>query len=207
MRKVIAIFLNIVTILLFSSCTGNTDAPKMLSKEGIAPYDLSEGEMYLLQSLGLDLNTNIVSFKAPEAAKSLKVNVYLLNDKGTWDVTGGGQVSLGQDAGPDARLEGTFAMMLKDNFAISFSINTKGRALYKTDKLDVNYEIVASSKVFLSDFQEIEINKEIPVAIMIYDSGNSMKSYSIDDFFSPSKFEDMDLVQAVTLIFTDDLDS
>jgi len=201
-RKVIAMFLSVAIMLLLSACTSKRSAPKMLSKEGIAPYELSKSDIYLLQSLGLDLNTNIISFKAPQNTKSLKVNVYLLKDNGTWDATGGGQVSLGQEAG----LEGTFAIMLKDNFAINFCINTKGRSLYKTDKLDVDYEVVASSKVFLSEFQKIELNKEIPVAIMIYDSGNSMGSYSTEDFFSPSKFEEMDLVQAVTLIFADGAD-
>lgn len=130
--------------------------------------------------------------------------VYVLGDKGTWNAMGGVQVSLGQDANPDARLEGTFAMLLKDDYAIDININTMSRASYKTDTLDVHYEIMVSSKGFLTDFQEIEINKEIPVAIMIYDSGTSMRSYVMEDFFSPSEFEKMDLVQAVTLTFTDD---
>jgi hypothetical protein len=49
----------------------------------------------------------------------------------------------------------------------------------------------------------IEINKEIPIAIMIYDTGVMMRAYSLEDFFSPSRFEKMNLVQAVTLTFTD----
>lgn len=204
MRKFITIFLVIVLTIVFSACSNNTVAPKLLSKEGVAPYKLSESDTYLLKSLGLETDTNIISFKAPKTAKSLKVNVYVLNDDDTWDVISGGQVLLGQDANPDDRLEGTFTMMLKDNYAIDFNINTKGMASYQTDTLDVDYEIVASSKGFLTDFQKIEINKEIPVAIMIYDSGSSMRSYAMEDFFSPSRFKEMDLVQAVTLNFTDE---
>ncbi|AOT71236.1 hypothetical protein [Geosporobacter ferrireducens] len=204
MRRFFTIFLIIVIIMVFSACSNNTGTPKLLSKEGVAPYELSESDTYLLQSLGLEKDTNIISFKAPKTARSLKVNVYVLNDNDTWNVMGGGQVSLGQDANPDDRLEGTFAMMIKDNYAIDFNINTMGRASYQTDTLDVDSEIVASSKGFLTDFQRIEINKEIPVAIMTYDSGTSMRSYTMEDFFSPSRFEEMDLVQAVTLIFTDE---
>jgi len=50
-------------------------------------------------------------------------------------------------------------------------------------------------------FQGIEMDKEIPVAIMVYDSGTIMRSYSLQDYFEPSKFEGMDLVQVVTLTF------
>lgn len=203
-RRFFTVLLVIVMTIVISACSNNTDTPKLLSKEGVAPYELSESDTYLLQSLGLEKDTNIISFKAPKAAKNLQVNVYVLNDDDTWDVIGSGGVSLGQDANPDYRLEGTFAMMLKDDHAIDFNINTMGRASYQTEKLDVDYEIVSSSKGFLTDFQEIEMNKEIPVAIMIYDSGTSMRSYAMADFFSPSKFDEMDLVQAVTLTFTDE---
>lgn len=202
MKKFFLLFLVIVLAIVFSACSNNTDIPKLVSKEGIAPYELSESDTYLLESFGLEQDANILSFKAPKTARSLKVNVYTLNDDDTWNVMGDGQVSLGQDTDPDDRLEGTFTMMLKDNYAIDFNINTKGMASYQTDTLDVDYEITASLKGFLTDFQSIEINKEIPVAIMIYDSGSSMRSYDVGDFFSPSKFEEMDLVQAVTMTFT-----
>lgn len=206
MRKFLTIFLVMVLTIVLSACSNNTDSPKILNKEGVAPYELSESDTYLLTSLGLEMDTNIISFKAPKTAKSLKVNAYALNDDNAWHVIGGGQISLGQDADPDARLEGTFTMMLKDNYAIDFNINTMGRASFQTDTLAVDSEIMASSKGFLTDFQSIEINKEIPVALMVYDSGSSMRSYTLEDFFAPSSFEEMDLVQAVTLTFTDEND-
>lgn len=220
MRKVFTIFL-VIVIIVCTACSNNTFIPKtlnekevtphelsesdryLLSKEGVAPYALSDSDKYVLQSLGLESNTNIISFKAPKAIRSLKVKVYILEDNGTWNVMREGGVSFGQDANPEDRLEGTFAMILKENYAIDFNINTMGRASYKTESLDFDYEMGASLKCYLTDFQTIEINKEIPVAIMIYDSGNSMRPYSMEDFFSPSGFEDMDLVQAVTLIFSD----
>lgn len=204
MRKIFTIFLVMALTTVLSACSNNTDSPKLLSKEGVAPYDLSESDTYLLESLGIKNDTTIISFKAPKTAKSLKVNVYVLNDDDTWHVIGDGQVLLGQDTNPDDRLEGTFTMMLKDNYAIDFNINTMGMASFQTETLDVDSEITASLKGFLTDFQKIEINKEIPVALMVYDSGSSMRSYAMEDFFSPSSFEDVDLVQAVTLTFTDE---
>lgn len=205
-RKFITLLLVIASTMVFSACSNNTDTPKSLSNEGVAPYELSESDTFLLESLGLEKNSTIISFKAPKTAKSLKVNVYTLTDDDTWSVLGDGQVFLGADASPDARLEGTFAMMLKDNYAVDININIMGRSSYTTNTLDVDYEIVASSIGFLTDFQKIEINKEIPVALMVYNSRSSMRSYSMEDFFSPSKFGEMDLVQAVTLTFTDEND-
>ncbi len=58
-----------------------------------------------------------------------------------------------------------------------------------------------SMKGFLQEFPRIEIDKEIPIAFMVYDSGTIMRSYSLQDYFEPSIFEGMDLVQVVTLIF------
>ena len=85
-------------------------------------------------------------------------------------------------------------------------ITAKGRFSQKDSPLDMESQFLASSKGFLTEFEEIKLNKEIPVVIMIYDSGTSMKTYSMDDFFSTSIFESVDLVQAVTLTFTDKVD-
>jgi len=197
-------FLVIISSIVFSACSNNTEMPKSHTKEGVAPYELTESDTYLLRSLGLEKEINIVSFKAPKTAKSLKVNVYTLQEDDTWSVIGDGQIFLGADANPDDNLEGTFAMKLKDNYAIDFNINTTAMVSYKTDTLDVDYEILASSEVYLTEFQKIEINKEIPVAMMIYNDSSSMKSFTMGDFFSPSRFEEMDLVQAVTLTFIEE---
>lgn len=62
---------------------------------------------------------------------------------------------------------------------------------------------MASAIGFLQEFQKIEINQEIPVALMVYDSGPRLESYSLNDYFEPSKFDGMDFVQVVTLNFTD----
>jgi len=62
---------------------------------------------------------------------------------------------------------------------------------------------MASYKAYLPESQEIELNMEIPVAILVYDSGTTMRSYAPEQYFTPEDFEGMDLVQAVTLRFSD----
>lgn len=55
----------------------------------------------------------------------------------------------------------------------------------------------------MKEAQKIELGKEIPVSVLVYDNGNSMRSYTTEDYFEPEKFKDMDLVQAVTSEFLD----
>lgn len=112
-----------------TACSGRSDAPKLLDREGIAPYELSESETYILQSFNMDGTSQIVSFHAPKEALTLQVNAYRLEENERW-------VNI-------------------DGSGVSVSI------------------------------------------------GTSMRSYSLDDYDEPSKFAGMDLVQFVTLEFSD----
>ncbi len=185
------------------ACSDKSDSLKLLTKEGIMPYELSESEKYILQSFGMEGNSQIISFHAPEDAITLNVNVYRLEGGKNWNSSSGGAISIGTDREPMEQLTGTFTMQLKENYSIDFNINTSGRASYKTDEIILDTEIMTSTRSFLEEFQKIEINKEIPVALMVYDSGSSMRNYSLQDYFTPSEFDGMDLVQVVTLTFTD----
>ena len=56
---------------------------------------------------------------------------------------------------------------------------------------------------FLESFENIELNAEIPVAVMLCGSGTRMPGCTPQDYFDPSKFEGIDFAQAVTLEFSD----
>ncbi len=202
MKRVFSIMLLLSIMVTLAACSSESDLPKTLDKEGIAPYELSESEKYILQSFNMDGTSQIISFNAPKAAIALNVTVYHLEEDETWSSIGGGGISIGTDRKPIDQLTGTFTMQLKENYSIDFVINAGGLASYKTDEILLDNEIMASVKGFLQKFQDITINKEIPVALMVYDSGTSMRSYSLQDYFEPSKFQGMDLVQVVTLEFS-----
>ena len=203
MKKTFSVVLIFIIMMMLAACSSKTNLPKHLSKEGIAPYELSESESYILQSFGMDKNSQMFSFKAPKEVISLKVNVYRLESSENWVEIGGGAISIGSDRTSTDQLAGAFTVQLEENYAIDFNINCNGLASYKTEGISVDSEIITSEKGFLQEFQSIEINTEIPVALMVYDSGTVMRSYSLQDYFEPSKFEGMDLVQVVTLKFSD----
>ena len=203
MKKSFLIILFVAMVPALTACLGDQDTPKLLQKEGLAPYELTARESYLLQSFGIDNNAQIIAFNAPKEAISMEFNVYRLKD-GAWESIGGGAVSIGKERVPSEKLTGNITMLLKDNYALDLHVNCDGRSSFKTNPIDLNSEFMASAKVFLTEFQKIEINKEIPVALMVYDSGSTMRSYSLQDYFEPSKFQGMDLVQAVTISFSDE---
>lgn len=210
MKKLVAAVISILIVLGLSGCA---DKVKSISKEGVAPYKLSETDQYLLQSLGLEMKTNLISFKAPKTARGLKVQAYALDDSAQWENISNLMISLGEDQGSDARLQGTFAMLINEDHSIDLNITTMGRYATKVDSPGIEGNFSANAKVVIGDFREIELNKEIPLAILVYSSGSSLRSYSLDDFFSPSVFgetdsdiERPDLVRAITLTFTDKID-
>ncbi len=131
----------------------------------------------------------------------MDINVYKLGDDKKWEMIGGGGISIGKERVPIEQLVGTLAMQLRENNVIYFNINCGGRASFKTDEIILDTETMMSMKGFLQEFPRIEIDKEIPIAFMVYDSGTIMRSYSLQDYFEPSIFEGKDLVQVVTLIF------
>lgn len=203
MKRLMLIVTLVCMTAALTACSGSAGMPKYLSEEGIAPYELSEGEKYILQSFGMEGASQVISFNAPKDALSLDVTVYRLGDGGSWDNIGGGGISIGTDRKPTEQLTGTVTMQLKEDYSIDLHVNSAGTAAYITDPLSLEGEAMASLTGFLQKFQTITLNTEIPVALMVYDSGSRMKSYALEDYFEPSKFDGMDLVQAVTLTFSD----
>lgn len=174
-----------------------------LSKEQVAPYELSERETQLLGAFGMEENSQIVSFCAPETAITVTARVYKLKEDQTWETIGDGSMSIGKEREPVEQISGSFTMQIQDDRSIDFHINMAGQGAFSTKDVGENEEYIAEGKAFLKEAQKIELGKEIPVAILVYDNGNSMSSYTTEDYFEPEKFKDMDLVQAVTLEFSD----
>lgn len=202
MRNFTILLLVIALVLPLSSCTITTEKDSSLTKEGIAPYKMTESDEKLLQALNLTNDVSIIEFTAPKEAITVEVNIYILEAGDEWENMGGGMISLGTDASPTARLEGSLALLLRGDYGIDMNINTKGIATYQIKPLDIDFPIMASSKGFLREFQKIELDQEIPIAILVYSSKTSMTPYTLESYFTPSDFEGIDLVQAITVTFS-----
>lgn len=177
--------------------------PHTLPKEQVVPYELSERETQLLEAFGMDQNSQIISFCAPETAITVTARVYRLKEDHIWETIGDGSMSIGKEKEPVGQISGTFTMQIQDDRSIDFHINMAGQGAFSTKDIGKNQEYTIEGKAFLKEAQKIELDKEIPVSVLVYDNGNSMRSYTTEDYFEPEKFKDMDLVQAVTLEFSD----
>lgn len=193
-----------VCVLAFAGCSNTEDTTdkdtasqgaKYLEKEGIAPYDLSEGEEYILNVMNIKKDALLVSYNATENTKMLMVRVYNLND-GQWDEIGNLTFVIADD-----NKHGTISIMEKDNYVLELSTIS---ASAKSEKIDDENEYVQSQKTVINDFQNIELNKEIPVAIYINDSDTAGVPIELSEFSDPSNFEGIDLVRAVTFEFMDE---
>lgn len=151
-----------------------------LSKTGIAPYECSDSE-----------------------SVSMTVTISRLEEDGTWKEIGGGTISSGDDLSGREPLSGALTMKLEEDRRIDFHIRTSSLFSFRTDPVLPEPETLGSMTAFLQEFTEIEENKEIPAAILTYDSGSAMRSCSLQDYFDPSVFEGTDLVLAVTVRFSD----
>ena len=201
MKKYLIVFA--FMLLLSSGCSRKETSGNIGTEEGIAPYELSEGEQNILDSFGMGDTSKLISFLAPINADSIEVNVYRLTGADTWERIGNGAMSLGIDREPEQKVSGTIAIELKENYRIDFYINGAGQGHFTSKEIRLEEEPAAETKCFLNEFQQIELNKEIPIALRVYDSGTNMRSYQVQDYGNPSVFRKMDLVQAVTVTFSD----
>ena len=142
---------------------------------GIKPYDLSPENKDLLKTLNLDRDSNILSFKAPRGVKNIKASIYILDENGEWkEIDRLNNKVEDEDFHNKDFLEGTFSMVIDivHTEKIVIKLGSSIRSLVR-DKEDIYVEgelfegsYVSSSK-FLEEFREIELNKEIPLAIKI----------------------------------------
>ena len=203
MKRILSFILLFGSLLTLTACSDAADSSKVPDKTGLEPYALSEKEQDLLAAFGIQDKAQILSFRAPEETTSLHINVYQLSGGGNeWENIGGGDVSLdttGMES-PEQQ-SGTFTMQLRKDRSIDFDIDYIGHFSFETEPFTFDQEVIGSTWSFLDSFQNIEPDTEIPVAVIVYDSGNHMPSCTPQDYFDPSNFEGMDLVQAVTLEF------
>ena len=198
MKKIIVSLVVLLALLGFSACS----ATEQSEAAAVTPYEFTSQEEKVLQMFGIDSSAALVNFDAPSDSAALQVNVYYLTN-GAWQRYGGGTVSLGMENEQVNQLQGMVSVLRQDEYALAIRINNGGStATYNTDPLNSNMEGSTSAWTVLDSSKDIVLDQEIPVALYVYDDSYSMSGYTVDDYFTPEVFADMDLVQAVTLTFS-----
>jgi len=171
----------------------------------VSPYKMTDKEINLLQSLGLE-NYGLVTFHAPEGAVSLYFDLYQLNENNHWEKKSSGGILPGLPKDDtDTNFEGIFSVVRQIDYSYEFYINSLGIGGYRATPLETAPTNLAYFTSFLSEEETITLNEEIPVALMVYDSENSFYSpdHNLENYFNPEKLADKDIVFAVVLTFYD----
>ena len=159
---------------------------------------MSEDAAYLLQVFDLDDSAQILALRAPEGAVGLEVTVYRLGNDLAWNKTGGGEVI----GGSPEDVSGVFAMEAGPDQVVSLHFHGGVGYAIETDPIPTPEAYGYSMNVFLTEFQEMELDEEIPIALLAYDVSSFSENLPLLDFFTPANLEGINLVQAVTLTFT-----
>jgi hypothetical protein len=172
-------------------------------KDGIAPYELSDSDDYLLRCLGMEYDSILINYNAPDNALTFSVTFYTLGADMAWEyLTGGNTVSFGPSKDAGEEFKGTFSIILKDNMIEYRIISDSCVTTYSLT--DFKYEGMSYCKIAPTEFMDIEINQEVPVFLLVCNNNDWFYSFSLNDYYDTSRLKEMTSVLAVTFTFTDD---
>lgn len=199
MKKLCCIVVVLILGMLVASYTLGGSAHDVVR---IGPSSLSAREQALLFSFGMEDSAKLLSFTAPKETVSISVKIHRFRD-GEEEIVNGGGITFDKDAENLQSVAGTIAIQLQEDDVINYFINVAGRYGFQTEENVVDFEHLVSAKMFLHDFQKLNINEEIPIALFLYDDSTELGVYSLEDFRQPGKFADIRFAQVMTVTFSD----
>ncbi|MDR1630944.1 MAG: hypothetical protein LBS36_12160 [Oscillospiraceae bacterium] len=201
-KKILAFFL-CAAILLSLACSGSAGGAIPANKYGFAPYALSKEEAELLEYFAIENTSQLLSFKAPKEATAVWVNIYRLGANGQWSRIDSGGLDFINNTNSKNERSGVFAMRLYKDHTIECHISAGGRFSVATNTSETDGPGLSTAYAFLTQFQQAGLNEEVPVAMILNSADTSAGMAALlNDFSEPSGLAGLDLVQAVTLTFT-----
>ena len=161
-------------------------------------YDYTEEESELLDLLAFDFY--IATYHRTAEVNGIYLNLYQLKD-GVWEDIG----SMGAGVFDDTEaLDGKLAVQLQEDDAVWLSVQSDdgSNVLSKLEELKIDIADKKRSEVSLHESQEIALNEETVIRIIAVDEKQRIEM-ELNDFYETKKFEDLDLVLAVTVTFSD----
>jgi hypothetical protein len=191
--------------LSLSACTQtSTDASLFPTKEGVEPYQFSKHDKDILRLF--DGEVSLLRIKSPKEAQHLSVLLHTLKDDGTWDTCAtNNDMFWGEDTTSDQQLEGILALSREDDYSIKMRIGYETGATAFLNGIpapEFSFDPKAGSSAFLSEFQTIELDKEIPIAMLALNEDCELPTPSLSDYFDTSLLDGYDFVQIVTITFS-----
>lgn len=202
-RESVKKFLNRIMVLwiwlmlpALTACSQTPQKPEMY----IEKAELTRQEENLAKLLGANENQRIYDFKLDDTVQTVRVNTYELKD-GSWQLISGG----GGQQFSDSR--GRMALRfdkLSEGMRVAIQSEDEYSAVAHSTEPAEEIEGMSRTTSALEDLAEIEYEQEIPLAIQICTTKDSVYSYQVEYFFSPEEYEkhDYEEVYAVTVLFS-----
>ena len=188
----------LMVLLALGLCgCGAQAAPAMY----IQPAELTEEEGAVAKLLGADTDQYLFDVVLDGTAKTVSANTYELVD-GAWElINGGGGMTLKEGA-----KEGRMAFGFEDlrgEYREAFQFGKDFTAV-KYGSSEEPDSTLGRAVAFLSGQTEVVYEKEIPLAVQINTSGNTIVSYDPEYFFRPEEYEKLgyEHVCALTVTFS-----
>lgn len=196
MKKLLSIFLAVTCILCLTGCSRDlTDLSEKQDEMYIMPSQFSEETLEVLEVLDHELQFFDISLN--DTAKLHTVSVWVYRD-GQWHEDG-------KSYGETEFLGNRYAIKLTRTSCELISMDETGHTRSTYPVLDTSFdESMASLGWRLSDKQTIELNKEIPLWVMIGSNDGSFRTSSSDMKENFRKVE-CDAGIAVTITVSDEV--
>mgnify|MGYP007110267444 CR=1 FL=1 len=199
MKKIFALLA--LLALALCGCTAEA-APAMY----IQPAQLSEEEEAVAKLLGADTDQHLFDVALDGTARRMCVTAYELVD-GKWEpwIGGGGSGTALDEKAREGRLCFGFEDLRKD-FREAAQFDGRGYTAVSwtgTEELE-EPEGMGRTTSFLANRTEIVYEREIPIAIQINTTKNTVSSYDPEYFFEPERYAEhgYEHVYALTVTFS-----
>lgn len=181
MKKLPVLF---TLLALFLSACSAQAAPAMY----IQPVQLTEEEEAVAKLLGADMDQYLFDVVLDGTAKTVCVQVYELVD-GAWELSsGGGGMSLGENAAKGRMAFGFEDLRGGSRNAIQFGGDLTAVTRHPPEGEEEDSGL-SRATAFLSSRTEIVYEREIPLAVQISTAKDSILSYDPEYFFRPEEYE------------------
>lgn len=195
MKRILALF--VLPVLFLSACSAGA-VPAMY----IQPAGLTEEEEAVARLLGADMDQHLFDVVLDGTAKTVSVRIYELAD-GAWELfSGGGGMSLEENAAKGRMAFGFEDLRGEFREAIQFGEDLTAVTHHPPEEEEGPG--LGRTTAFLSSRTEIVYEREIPLAIQVHTSKNGVVSYDPEYFFQPEEYEKhgYEHVYALTVTFS-----
>lgn len=206
MKKVLALLLALCALLSLAACagkSGSTEGGKLqLEKEGVAAYNYSGSEKAFLTALGLADRLSVVGYCAPANARSMELTRQVLQPDGTWSIER--IFAASREEGDETVLQGLISVLrgADNSFTYGWENGDSGNwACSFTEMPEMDFAVKTRQRVFMPKSHYFEMDKELPLAVTVFDDEEGLAAMDPIDYYTPELFEGMNYVEVICLRF------